>query len=32
VAVVPRWLRTIKPIGDGRRRKEEAIAVVWRLS
>ena len=32
VAVLPRCLRAIKPIGDGRRRKEEAIAVVWRLS
>ena len=32
VAVVPRWLRTIKPIGDGRQRKEEAMAGVWRLS
>ena len=28
VAVLPRCLRAMKPIGDGRRRKEEAIAVV----
>ena len=32
VAVLPRCLRAMKPIGDGRRRKEEAIVVVWRLS
>ena len=32
VAVLPRCLRAMKPIGDSRRRKEEGIAVVWRLS
>ena len=32
VAVLPRCLRAIKPIGDGRRRKDEAMAVGRRLS
>jgi len=32
VAVLPRWWRAKKPRGDGRRRKEEAMVVGWRLS
>jgi len=30
--VLPRWWRAKKPRGDGRRRKEEAMVVGWRLS
>ena len=32
VAVLPRCVGAIKPIGEGRRGKEDAIAAVWRLS
>ena len=32
VADLPRCVRAIKPIGEGRRRKETARAAVWRLS